>query len=250
MSDEEVVLCFGEKSGLRGDVGRDPHSILLTDQRIIKLARSDRNLEVTFISLKDAHVVEVKDTSRGIKPLLRVGLLAAGAAAALLVVTAYVLAWALAIVLGLGSLYNLIRYIRSVEDGSLIIRGGQNEVGIPFRHGLAAQAYAFVDRFFEVKSSPPTTEEEGAQEEVQPDAPGTEVLVDSKGEDERCYQEAGEWEPPLPVPWGSISEGHAEELEAGLGEASTWSDAPSPWEYTTEQGPDLDSEDDSQRDAT
>ncbi|MBI2856413.1 MAG: hypothetical protein HYX93_06170 [Chloroflexi bacterium] len=251
MPEEEVILCFGERSGLRASVGRDPHSVILTDRRVIKLARGSSNLEVTFISLKDAQVAEVRDTRRRIKPLLRVGLLAAGALAALQVVPAAPLAWALAIVLGIGSLFHLIRYIRSVEDGSLLIRGGQNEVGIPFKHGKAGQAYAFVNRFFEVKLSPPTKEEEGPREDVRPDMPGAEAMVDTRGEEEVGRQGRGEGEHPPSVLWSSAAEGHSEEPADGLDRTSAWPDAPSSREDAPGgQGPDPEGGDGSQRDAS
>ena len=100
MSDEELVLYFGEKSGLRADVGPDKHGVILTNQRVIKLDSRGKGLEVKFVALKDCYVAEGKDNRRGIKPIVRIGLLAAGSWAALLVINEAILEWFLAILTG------------------------------------------------------------------------------------------------------------------------------------------------------
>ena len=153
MAEEEVWMSFGERHGLEAEAEIDHNTIVLTDRRLIRLSGAGTNWDVAFISLGDAQVAEVRLTSRGKKPLLRVALLLAGAAAALLTIDYPPLALPLAAVLGLAGGYHLYRYLSISQIGSIHFRTGQEEVEIPFQGDMADQAYAFVNRFFQLKAS-------------------------------------------------------------------------------------------------
>jgi hypothetical protein len=169
MAGEEVQLSFGDMHGLEAKAVIDRNAMVLTDRRLIRLSRVGASREMSFISLEDAQVAEVRLTSRGKKPLLRVALLWAGAAAALAAIDLAPVALALAAVLGMGGGYHLLRYLRVSQEGSILFRAGQEELEIPFQGDMADQAYAFVNRFFQLKASPskapaPAVGEEGGME--------------------------------------------------------------------------------------
>ena len=156
MAEEEVKLSFGERHGLETEAGIDHNTLVLTDRRLVRLSGTGTRLDVAFISLEDAQVAEVRLTSRGRKPLLRVALLLAGAVAALLTIDLPPIALPLAAVLGLAGGYHLFAYLSVSRRGSIHFRTGQEEVDIPFQGDIADQAYGFVNRFFQLKASPPS----------------------------------------------------------------------------------------------
>jgi hypothetical protein len=169
MAEEEVKLSFGERHGLEAEAGIDHNTMVLTDHRLIRLSGAGTNWDVAFISLDDAQVAEVRLTSRGKKPLFRVALLLAGAVAALLTIDFPPVALPLATVLGLAGGYHLFGYLSVSKRGSIHFRTGQEEVEIPFQGDIADQAYAFVNRFFELKASPASpAPEAGEGEELEP----------------------------------------------------------------------------------
>ncbi len=171
MAEEEVQLSFGERHGLEAEAGIDHNTMVLTDRRLIRLSGAGTSWDVAFISLEDAQVFEVRLTSRGKQPLLRVALLLAGAVAALLTIDFPPVALPLAAVLGLAGGYHLFDYLGVSQRGSLHFRTGQEEVEIPFQGDIADQAYAFVNRFFQLKASPPSPVlEAGEGEGLEPEA--------------------------------------------------------------------------------
>ena len=163
MAAEEVKLSFGERHGLEAEAGIDHNTMVLTDRRLIRLSGAGTNWDVSFISLEDAQVAEVRLTSRGKRPLFRVALLLGGAVAALISIDFPPVALPLAAVLGLSGGSHLFRYLSVSRMGSIHFRTGQEEVEIPFQGDIADQAYAFVNRFFQLKASPPAPAQEAAQ---------------------------------------------------------------------------------------
>ena len=176
MAEEVVQLSFGEKRGLQAGVGTDRHMMVLTNQRLLRVSRAGRNLDVTFLSLEDARVAEVRHTSRGVAPLLRVALLAAGAATALVTIDYSPLAFALAIALGLGGGYHLLRYLAVSQEGSVLFRTGQEEVGISFTGAKAHEAHTFINRFFQLKADASSPPKEGQGRQTEPEALTAETL--------------------------------------------------------------------------
>ena len=173
MANEEIEMSFGERHGLEADVTTDRNTIVLTDHRLIRLSKIGGSRDMAFISLRDIQVAEVRRTSRGKRPLLRVALLMAGAGSALATISFLPLAIPLATVLALAGSYHLLRYLSVSQEGSILFHAGQEEVGISFKGDMANQAYTFVNRFFNLKETfPPVT---GASEERQPE-PDTSLL--------------------------------------------------------------------------
>ena len=153
------------------EASRERNIIVLTDRRLIRLSGAGTSFETAFIALEDAQVAEVRLTSRGKKPLLRVALLLAGAIAALLTIDFPPVALPVAAVLGLAGGYHLFEYLKVSRRGSIHFRTGREEVEIPFRGDIVDQAYAFVNRFFQLKaSSPSPAPEAGEAERLEPEA--------------------------------------------------------------------------------
>jgi hypothetical protein len=173
MADEEIELSFGERHGLEADATTDRNTLVLTKRRLIRLSKNGVSRDMAFISLRDIQVAEVRRTSRGKRPLLRIALLMAGAGSALATISFLPLSIPLATVLALAGSYHLLRYLNVSQEGSILFHAGQEEVGISFEGDVANQAYTFVNRFFNLKEAFSPTPE--ASEERQPE-PDTSLL--------------------------------------------------------------------------
>lgn len=165
MAKEEVKLCFGERHGLEVEAVMDPNSMVLTNRRLIRLAGVGTNFEIAFIALEDATAAEVRASARGKKPLFRVALLLAGAIASLLTIDFPPLGLPLAAILGLAGCYHLFGYISVSKRGSIHFRTGQDDMEIQFQGDIANQAYAFVNRFFQLKAAHPSPVPKTSQRE-------------------------------------------------------------------------------------
>jgi hypothetical protein len=163
MEAERVHLSFGEKRGLEAESSIDHNVMVLTDRRLIRVSGTGASRDVAFISLGDAQVAEVRRRSRGKKPLLRVALLLAGAVAALLTIGFAPISLPLATILALAGSYHLVEHLKVSQRGSIHFRTGQEEIEIPFQGDIADQAYTFVNRFFQLKASPPSSTPKASQ---------------------------------------------------------------------------------------
>ena len=152
-ADEAVEASFGERRGLDPAAAGDRNSIVLTDRRLLLVHRNGRRRDVTFVSLLDVGLVEVRRTSRGVSPLWRVVLLLAGAAAALATIGYPPLEMGLAGVLALAALYHLYRYVDVAEEGTILLHLTQEQVWLPYQGRLAEQAYDFVNRLFSLREA-------------------------------------------------------------------------------------------------
>ena len=152
-ADEAVEASFGERRGLDPAATGDRNSIVLTDRRLLLVHRSGRRRHVTFVSLLDVGLAEVRRTSRGISSLWRVALLLAGAASALATIGYPPLEMGLAAVLTLAALYHLYRYVDIAEEGMILLHLGQEQVLLSYQGRLADQAYDFVNRLFSMKQA-------------------------------------------------------------------------------------------------
>ena len=167
MADEKIEMSFGERHGLEADAMTDRNTMVLTKRRLIRLSKMGNSKDMAFMSLGDIHVVEVRRTSRGKRPLLRVALLMGGAGSALATIGFLPLAIPLATVLALAGSYHLLRYLNVSQEGSILFHAGQEEMRISFEGDMADQAYTFVNRFFnlkEISSLTPEASEDGPTE--------------------------------------------------------------------------------------
>ena len=171
MANEEIEMSFGERHGLEADVTTDRNTIVLTDNRLIRLSKVGVSRDVAFISLRDITLAEVRRTLRGKKPLLRVALLMAGAGSALATISFLPLAIPLATVLGLAGGYHLLRYLSVSQEGVILFHAGQEEVGISFQGDMANQAYIFVNRFFLLKETSSAAAEVSEEDRMELDTP-------------------------------------------------------------------------------
>ena len=132
-ADEAVEASFGERRGLDPAATGDRNSIVLTDRRLLLLHRNGRRRDVTFVSLLDVGLVEVRRTSRGLSPLWRVALLLAGSGAALATIGYPPLELGLAGLLALAALYHLYRYVDVAEEGMILLhpRAGTGAAHLP-----------------------------------------------------------------------------------------------------------------------
>ena len=153
MVDEEIEMSFGERHGLEADVTTDRNTMVLTDHRLIWLSKNGVSRDMQAISLLDIQVAEVRRTSRGKRPLVRVALLMAGASSALATISFLPLAIPLATVLALAGGYHLLRYLSVSQEREILFHAGQEEVGISFKGDMINQAYTFVNRFFNLKET-------------------------------------------------------------------------------------------------
>lgn len=151
--DEAVEASFGERRGLDPAATEDRKSIVLTDRRLLLVHRNGRRRDVTFASLLDVGLVEVRRTSRGVSPLWRVALLLAGSGAALATIGYPPLEMGLAAVLALAALYHLYRYVDVSEEGVILLHLGLERVELPYQGRLAEQAYDFANRLFDLKEA-------------------------------------------------------------------------------------------------
>ena len=153
MVGEEIEMSFGERHGLEADVTTDRNTMVLTDHRLIRLSKNGVTRDMAFISLVDIKLAEVRRTSRGKRPLVRVALLMAGAGSALATISFLPLAIPLATVLALAGSYHLLSYLSVSQEGSILFHAGQEEVGISFKGDMINQAYTLVNRFFNLKET-------------------------------------------------------------------------------------------------
>ncbi|MBI4281883.1 MAG: hypothetical protein HY672_00120 [Chloroflexi bacterium] len=196
MPEEEVEMSFGERHGLKMETVIDRNTMVLTDRRLIRLARAGSSWETVFLSLEDAQVVKVRVTSRSKRPLLRAALLLAGAGAALAAIDFFPLSLVLAAVLGLGGGYHLLRYLTISHQGSILFHTASTDVEMPFVGNMADQAYTFVNRFSQLKaasSSPAGADQVDQKDGIEADVPprqeglgadetGTGAMTDMGGE--------------------------------------------------------------------
>ena len=152
-SNEAVEASFGDRRGLDPAASGDRKSIVLTDRRLLLVHRNGRSRDVTFASLLDVGLVEVRRSSRGLMPLWRVALLLAGSGAALATIGYPPLEIGLAAVLALAALYHLYHYLDVAEEGTILFHLGQLRVELQYEGRLAAQAYDFADRVFSRKEA-------------------------------------------------------------------------------------------------
>ena len=152
-ADEAVEASFGERRGLDPAATGDRNSIVLTDRRLLLVHRNGRRRDVTFVSLLDVGLVEVKRTSRGVSPLWRVALLLAGAGAALATIGYPPLELGLAGVLALAAIYHLFRWVDVAEEGTILLHLGREQVLLPYQGRLAEEAYDFVNHIFNRKQA-------------------------------------------------------------------------------------------------
>ena len=152
-ANEGVEASFGDRRGLDPAAAGDRRSIVLTDRRLLLVHRNGRRKDVTFASLLDVGLVEVRRTSRGLSPLWRVALLLVGSGAALATIGYPPLEIGLASILALAGLFHLYRYLDVAEEGAILLHLGQIQVELQYQGQLAAQAYDFADRLFSLKEA-------------------------------------------------------------------------------------------------
>ena len=169
MVGEEVDASFGEKRGMDAEAAGDHNAIVLTDRRLLRLSRSGARRDVSFASLRDVHLAEVRRTSRGMRSVWRAALLLAGAGAALATISYLPIAVPLAAALLLGAGYHLFNHVTVSQEGIILFHAGQEQMGIAYRGNLTDQAYAFVNRLFHLKEALSLAPEESSEE---PEGPG------------------------------------------------------------------------------
>ena len=150
---EAVEASFGERRGLDPAATGDRRSLVLTDRRLLLMHKNGRRRDVTFVSLLDVGLVEVRRSARGISSLWRVALLLAGAGSALATIGYPPLELGLASVLALAALYHLYRYVDVSEEGVILLHLGQVQAELPYRGRLADEAYDFVNLLFSLKEA-------------------------------------------------------------------------------------------------
>ena len=175
MAGEEVDASFGERRGLDAEAAGDHNAIVLTDRRLLRLSRSGAKRDVSFASLRDVHLAEVRRTSRGMRSVWRAALLLAGAGAALATISYLPIAAPLAAALLLGAAYHLFHHVTVSQEGIILFHAGQEQMGIAYRGNLADQAYAFVNRLFHLKEALSMAPEESGEEPTGLGAPGWEI---------------------------------------------------------------------------
>ena len=175
MAGEEVDASFGERRGLDAEAAGDHNAIVLTDRRLLRLSRSGAKRDVSFASLRDVHLAEVRRTSRGMRSVWRAALLLAGAGAALATISYLPIAAPLAAALLLGAAYHLFHHVTVSQEGIILFHAGQEQMGIAYRGNLADQAYAFVNRLFHLKEALSIAPEESGEEPTGLGAPGWEI---------------------------------------------------------------------------
>ena len=153
MDDEELQVSFSDGHGLDNGAMIYNDAIVLTNHRLMRLTKVSTRWGMSIISLRDVQVAEIRLIPRGIKPLLRIALLFAGAVAALLTINFPVVSLPLATILSLAGSHRLFYYVRASGGGSIHFRTSQEELEIGFNGGIAEQAYGFVNSFFQIKES-------------------------------------------------------------------------------------------------
>ena len=175
MDGESPDAAFGERSGLDGESSRERNALLLTDRRVVRLSRANRGVTTTFLALEDVVTAEVFHRPRSVRRLFRMAILLAGAGAALLAFDSAIVGQVLAAVLALGALHHLYQFVSVSREGIIQFRGAQQELVMPYRGPRVEQAYALVNRFFQLKAllSPAPDTDAGGQEELKrPERPG------------------------------------------------------------------------------
>ena len=175
MVGEEVDASFGEKRGMDAEAAGDHNAIVLTDRRLLRLSRSGARRDVSFASLRDVHLAEVRRTSRGMRSVWRAALLLAGAGAALATISYLPIAVPLAAALLLGAGYHLFNHVTVSQEGIILFHAGQEQMGIAYRGNLTDQAYAFVNRLFHLKEALSLAPEESSDEPEGPGVSGGEI---------------------------------------------------------------------------
>ncbi len=172
MAGEEVDASFGERRGLAAEAAGDHNAIVLTNRRLLRLSKSGARRDVSFASLRDVHLAEVRRTSRGMRSVWRAALLLAGAGAALATISYLPIAAPLAAALLLGAGYHLFNHVTVSQEGIILFHAGQEQMGIAYRGNLTDQAYAFVNRLFHLKEALSIAPEESGEEPAGPGVSG------------------------------------------------------------------------------
>ena len=171
IDNEEVLLSFGERGGLKDGVVRDSNKIVLTSHRVIHASKNGRTSSIAALNLDDIKLAEINHISRGIVPFLRIAILFAGAWAAMATLTHPIVSIALAAAMTITGAYQLLAHIALSKQGSITLRAGPDIVVLFYSGNKTNDAHIFVKRFFEAKASysdqlSPLTKSAATQPEV------------------------------------------------------------------------------------
>ena len=153
IENEEVILSFGERGGLKDGVAGESNKIVLTSHRVIHASKKGRTSSMSVLALDDIKLAEINHISRGIMPFLRIAILFAGAWAALATLTHPIVSIALAAAMTITGAYQLLAHISLSKQGSITLRAGQDIVVLLYSGNKTGEAHEFVKRFFEAKAS-------------------------------------------------------------------------------------------------
>ena len=164
MDDEAVDTSLSLKHGLVPRPDKDSQLLLLTNLRVIHLSRRGRRSEVSFASLKDVQAVDISISMRDYSALVWSILALIVGVLLWQVVNSTVASVILGIAMGLIALFFLGEFWLSAEKVTITFRAGSAQIrGHLGSRGASSRAYAFVNRFFQLRGSQdsagqPTTE--------------------------------------------------------------------------------------------
>ena len=153
IGNEEVLLSFGERGGLKDGVVRDSNKIVLTSHRVIHASKRGGTSSIAALTLDDIKLAEINHISRGIVPFLRIAILFAGAWAALATLTHPIVSISLATAMTITGAYQFLAHVALSKQGSITLRAGQDTVVLSYSGNKTSDAHTFVKRFFEAKAS-------------------------------------------------------------------------------------------------
>lgn len=153
IDNEEVLLSFGERGGLKDGVVKDSNKIVLTSHRVIHASKTGRTSSIAILTLDDIKLAEINHIARGIFPFLRIAILFAGAWAALATLTHPMVSISLAAAMTITGAYQFLAHVALSKQGSITLRAGQDTVVLSYSGSKTSDAHTFVKRFFEAKAS-------------------------------------------------------------------------------------------------
>ena len=153
LENEEAISSFSNKNGLDHISKGDKYIFILTNQRLIKLSRTGESTELTFLDTKDIHTFELHSHQVIRSPIFRIALLIAGALSSLYVFAIAAIAFAVATVLGLATIYLIIDYVNQNNRGLFSAKGLYDSVSISYNKEHRRQAVLFINNIFHSKEA-------------------------------------------------------------------------------------------------
>jgi len=150
---EYIIAYFDGKNEPNNiDQAPSPHSIVLTNKRIIETSTNGTDRNSTFGDLNDSYTIHIKKTRKTSTPLFRALLLMLTSIVSLIILPLSIPVYTMAILFFAGGIYHISRFMHPTHESHIAIKSSTATLQMIFMSSNQQNAYVFINRFFEVKA--------------------------------------------------------------------------------------------------